>query len=69
MAKRLVDTWISVDDQLPKADTIVLVYANDIIKGHCVAHYSSDGCFRDGTVVPLDVTHWMPLPAPPEVTP
>lgn len=58
--------WISVKDRLPKPRTEVLAFRKGIIyivwydKG--IGEWRSDewGCFND-------VTHWMPLPKPPEV--
>lgn len=67
-----VQEWVSVDDRLPEE------------KVDCIVHYkhaycNNDGywaigiCFYDGEKFRIDlaykVTHWMPLPEPPEVTP
>lgn len=66
--------WISVEDELPKEGSDVLVYLSffsftqtDI----CVMNYDDvkkgwwDKCDRFWK--PRDVTHYMPLPEPPEV--
>ena len=64
-----VQEWISVDDRLPEE------------KVNCIVHYKhaycdNDGywaigiCFYDGEKFQFDpaykVTHWMPMPQPPE---
>lgn len=61
--------WISVKDGLPEADRSVLFYIElpwiSGKKGFCVI---SDG--SDGIVYRYNfVTHWMPLPKPPEKKP
>lgn len=60
--------WISVDDRLPDMHKDVLCYAHD-----CGESYQTTGAciFDNGTFVgwesqPLIVSHWMPLPEPPE---
>ena len=65
-----VPEWISVEDRLPEE------------KVNCIVHYrhaycGNDGywaigfCFYDGEKFKFDpaykVTHWMPIPEPPEV--
>lgn len=60
--------WISVEDRLPEPNQKVLISNGDNI-GHARLHSSSlywlIVASNDG--VPLsDVTHWMPLPAPPQ---
>ena len=55
--------WISVNDRLPDNPDPVLTFSNDI-----------DGCLyrimspRFISGFPEKVTHWMPLPEPPEET-
>lgn len=58
--------WIRVDDQLPDEDIPVLCWVNDGDScGHEVAsHHNS--FFTDWTNELLPVTHWMPLPEPPQ---
>lgn len=66
--------WISVKDRLPDTFDDVLVYSNDCIisiawretekrKNGIVGWHWNSYCKRLGYV-----THWMPLPEPPEVT-
>lgn len=71
--KKLIDhkqskkaRWISVEDDLPKDCVIVLVKGlseNPHRKGYDVCWR----CWGDWTTWHLSkITHWMPLPAPPE---
>lgn len=71
--------WISVDDRLPEAEVSVLCW-DKARKGDGV--YEFFVCWRkcrrreDGSIqwegpqawdmIGLEVTHWMPLPKPPE---
>ena len=59
-----VQEWISVKDRLPKDDEIVIictekgfVYAGELI---------GDAWFLDNDSWTESVTHWMPLPEPPD---
>ena len=56
--------WISVKDRLPEKDEYVLCFCNIGDGFQAIFHYGKERKF-DGTAV----THWMPLPEPPEVTP
>lgn len=58
------DGWISVKDRLPEKDEYVLCFCNIGDGFQAIFHYGKERKF-DGTAV----THWMPLPEPPEVTP
>jgi transcriptional regulator with XRE-family HTH domain len=58
------DGWISVKDRLPEKDEYVLCFCNIGDGFQAIFHYGKERKF-DGTAV----THWMPLPNPPEVTP
>jgi len=66
--------WISVDDDLPKKNTIVawikLHPRNGILNKwiSIVDDIGWSGC-HDGyhrNIKDIDATHWMPLPEPPE---
>jgi hypothetical protein len=70
-----VSEWISIDNELPKNDKLVLILVNreDATVGQRDPAYS--GCWRIGNDaiawdydfsfgVEMDVTHWMPLPEP-----
>lgn len=61
--------WIPVTEQLPKRFAFVLV-AKPHWAGRFVATHSESGCFWSAeSGAPIGgVTHWMPLPAPPEPT-
>ena len=56
--------WISVKDRLPEKDEYVLCFCNIGDGFQAIFHYGKERKFN-GTAV----THWMPLPEPPEVTP
>ena len=68
--------WISVEDRLPGDGKRVLAYCNKTGKyfvGHVSNHYLSDEVYwwHEGArgamyTVTSKVTHWMPLPEPPE---
>ena len=59
--------WISVEDRLPELWTPVLVLKYAEL--HAVCHLT-DGRFFEETPWPhrkaVEITHWMPLPDPPE---
>jgi hypothetical protein len=64
--------WISVKDGLPKVDTKVIVWNTEYpdIEFMKMGYYDpSSGTktgWRCGEYMDLHVTHWMPLPQPPE---
>lgn len=62
------EEWISVKDRLPKPQTEVLAFRRGIMY---FAWYDNEiGKWSSDEWGLLDaVTHWMPLPEPPEVTP
>ena len=71
--------WILANKKLPESHTEVLVYARKEDVRVFAACYFSGGWHRSssGNYAPLDdfygdgeikVTHWMPLPEPPERT-
>ena len=64
--------WIPVSERLPKADTRVEIFSGfdqTIHIGHYREHAtqwdSEDGCYWHGKNFGL-ITHWRPLPEPPE---
>lgn len=54
--------WVSVEESLPEPTYCVLVYTTD----HSVEVDARGG---DGEWMMYEVTHWMPLPAPPDRRP
>jgi len=67
--------WISVKDRLPEFTGAFGEFAfvsDDVVaysksKGAFFADYSTFGWGSEDGGIPDDVTHWMPLPAAPEV--
>lgn len=55
--------WVSVKDRLPNFEQPVLAYSGEEL-GIGFAYLDGDGKWYGDCG---DVTHWMPLPAPPEV--
>jgi len=63
--------WISIKDRLPKLDTQVLIFTS--YNWYDLAIYTGeDGCYCFDCDTrgyhKLDVTHWTPLPKPPNTT-
>ncbi len=57
--------WISVKERLPETSQKVLVTdGEDLDIMRYFGEYKGSPDWDHGT---LDVTHWMPIPAPPEV--
>lgn len=65
-----MNEWISIKDRLPKPKEHVLLFGDDgVFRGYrdeCIGWqcypigtYAGDGCV-------FGITHWMPLPKPPE---
>ena len=76
MGEKPMKEWISVEERLPEPFEVVLIHADTEGEDR---HYITIGQFCDTTgswedFVSVDfefneyenVTHWMPLPAPPE---
>lgn len=59
-------TWISVKDELPETDANVLIYTE--LRNTFVASKVDAETWEDdyGFILAEGVTHWMPLPSPPE---
>ena len=60
--KECLPRWIPVTEKLPKTHTPVLV--SDSQNRVCIREHLWGGCWSQDKI---DVTHWMPLPEPPEV--
>ena len=64
--------WISVKDRLPKSYTALLLYGRlkpyFAMYTQYVGFWDGEKWISDGKEIDA-VTHWMPLPEPPEVTP
>lgn len=62
--------WISVKDRLPDDNSgyVVLAFCNDIVGSWIeILHHNGKFFLSDGgKEYPCIVTHWMPLPKPPE---
>ena len=62
--------WISVTDNLPRINDVVLVYdkhIEDVTTGY-ISEFIGDRCvwiIDCGESISDEVTHWMPLPEPP----
>lgn len=56
------DQWISVDDRLPEKNQKIIAFSAHSIN----TTYFNGSNFGDSRGMMLDVTHWMPLPEPPE---
>ena len=54
--------WVSVEERLPETTYCVLVYTTDY-------SIEVDAIGSDGEWMSYEVTHWMPLPAPPDRQP
>jgi hypothetical protein len=68
----MLPRWIPVSERLPQEDEDVIVFTDEENEmGVHVASIDEDGVWcpshGDGWMFPT-VTHWMPLPEPPEVT-
>jgi len=69
--------WISIKDKLPEIEKYVLVcYKNNVFQGY-LDEWEHDNCWYifsgsftldevDYNIKLDEVTHWMPLPEPPE---
>lgn len=66
--------WISVEDMLPEKGQIVLFHQKDGFI-YCAEYFAGNSIMSTGWFIDNDcweaeeVTHWMPLPAPPDRCP
>ncbi len=56
--------WIPVTERLPEEGERVLAWDKDFNESEVATYYAHDGWGCDASIS-LNVTHWMPLPAPP----
>jgi hypothetical protein len=61
--------WVSVEDRLPDYDvTCILLIDGDVFVGYYSKTFKSWYMHEEEQLMPCGfVTHWMPLPQPPEV--
>lgn len=70
-----MNDWISVKDKRPPEDVDIIVFGKDMNKVWCTQVYVSK--FQAGVPIEpkvldwttyrdVEITHWMPLPQPPE---
>ena len=63
--------WISVEEKLPENGQVVLFYQKDGFI-YCAEYFAGNALMSPGWFIDNDswdakeVTHWMPLPAPPD---
>lgn len=60
--------WISVKDRLPGNELLLLVIRQKKIKyyyHYCGGYLKGVGFLKEGKII-KKVTHWMPLPDPPQ---
>lgn len=64
-------TWIKCSERMPEESALVIIaFYNGTRRGSCTVRYE-DGEWRDEDgegLYHLNVTEWMPFPAPPEET-
>ena len=60
----MTENWISVEDRLPEKSDYFIVYKND--GRMAVARFQSRGKRTHWGKGNCKITHWMPLPEPPE---
>jgi len=58
--------WISVKNRLPDTEVLAIGYQNEMIIGYISPHDEQGFiCENDNELLEY-VTHWMPLPKPPQ---
>lgn len=60
--------WISVKDRLPEKNVIVLCIVRNLLTGSTALDVLCFSAYGKGFDIPFSakVTHWMPLPEPPQ---
>jgi hypothetical protein len=59
--------WIKVEDQMPEKESLLIGYQNCMIIGYVGLDKDKGEYYGENDNEQLDhVTHWMPLPSPPE---
>lgn len=64
--------WIAVNERLPEPNKLVLAYVHQLFHRPCMVtirltEFAGDKFFTDGYGKRVfNVSHWMPLPEPPE---
>jgi len=56
--------WISVKEQSPQGECLMIGYQNEMIIGYASCTGDDYFCETEGTIL-NSVTHWMALPPPP----
>lgn len=59
--------WISVKERLPEIDDEVIIYVDGITD--CAFYIGRNIFERGNRIRETDVTHWMPIPEPPQEEP
>ena len=59
--EELLPRWIPVTERLPEPGSVVLAYSSELFT--VIAYYNDD---EEWDIPDPEITHWMPLPAPPK---
>jgi hypothetical protein len=58
--------WISVKERLPEAEGRYLCTVRGFFAAEVMAYFPKSQTWASSLIVDPPVTHWQPLPAPPE---